>query len=551
MRFRKGDKLIAMKIIYVIYCIVICFLSQGCDGIETRETVESDSESTNEELCKMIADGYCMVHCAHADSAYVCLESAKIQAESAEIPDSMVIGQIYNGLGLYYTELMADLPSGIDAFSTACRYVSGIPDAEYELCRYLFNIAMAYSIGNDVDTGLKYAEVAYKKGLELNDSLIVHDSSLAIAELKLRSGDILEGRRYIDTARRYQRKVGNYSRIMMLIAEGMADEIEGDNKGAELKYAAAADGIEAPIFLRLKSRLLLASLKSSEGVDKDAVDILNKGLRIAGRNKVKTYLSEIFTALAECHMRLGHQNAALNLMFYYKTYSDSMQTLMQETAMQRMRVNNEIMLNKFTIERQRGHIREKERDIFIVLSCGVLLAVALGFTLIMFYKKQLLCSVIVRQNKEYAKHEESLNRTIANLQSQTHCHRSNGAAMPAFKVEDIMTRLTGLLTEDSVITDSNLTLNSIAEMLDTNRTYLSKAIKDTTGDYFPALVRSLRVKRAIRMMEQNEDVSLIEIYEKSGFTSKSSFYSAFKHETGMSPSVYRNMLHKNDRNYKL
>ena len=157
----------------------------------------------------------------------------------------------------------------------------------------------------------------------------------------------------------------------------------------------------------------------------------------------------------------------------------------------------------------------------------------------------------MRQNKEYAKHEESLNRTIANLQSQTHCHRSNGAAMPAFKVEDIMTRLTGLLTEDSVITDSNLTLNSIAEMLDTNRTYLSKAIKDTTGDSFPSLVRSLRVKRAIRMMEQNEDVSLIEIYEKSGFTSKSSFYSAFKHETGMSPSVYRNMLHKNDRNYKL
>ena len=450
---------------------------------------------------------------------------------------------------------MADLPSGIDAFSTACEYMDGIPEAEDELGRYLVNIAVAYSMGDDGSAGLRYAEEACKKGLDLNDSLLVYDSALAIAELKLKSKNVVEGRQYINMARQCPKNIRNDNQIKMLIAEGLANEIEGDYEAAESEYVLATEVSEAPIFLRLKSLLLLASLKSRNGMFKDAVDVLNQGLRIAGQTKVRTYLPEIFTALAEYHMRLGHRNAALNLMFYYKTYSDSTQTLMQKTAMQRLRLNNEIMLNKFTIERQRTHIQKKERDIVIILSCGILLAVILAFTLVLFYKKRSMFSVIVRQNKEYAKHEDYLNRTIASLQSQvltrTQDKQTNGSTIPALKIEDIMTRLTVLLTDDSIISNNSLTLNSIAEMLNTNRTYLSKAIKETTGDSFPSLVKSLRVKRAIRIMEQNKDASFAEICEKSGFISRSSFYSAFKDKVGMSPSVYKDLLHRGDKIDKL
>lgn len=539
--------LAAMRKVYIIFCIITCFLFQSCDGLKPGKVSDRNKEE-KDSLCEMIADGYRMVQCACADSAYLYFETARIQAESADKPDSMALGRIYNGFGLYYTELMADLSSGFDAFSTACKYVDGMPESEGELGRYLVNIAVAYSIGNDGGAGLEYAEEAYRKGLELDDSLILYNSALVIAEQKLKLKDAVEGRQYIDIARRYQKGIGSNSQIMMLIVEGLANELDGDCKEAEAKYTLAADISEAPVFLRQKSLLLLASLKSRNGMSKEAVDVLNQGLRIAGRKKVRTYLPEIFTDLAECHMRLGHHNAALNLMLYYKTYSDSTQTLMQKTAMQRLRLNNEIMLNKFTIERQRGYIQKKERDIVIMLSCVGLLVIVLAFTLVLFYKKRCMYRVIVRQNRDYAKHEEYLNQAIANLQSQvlacTHDKQINGNSMSALKIEDIMARLAVLLADDLIISDNSLTLNSIAEMLDTNRTYLSKAIKETTGDSFPSLVKSFRVKRAIRIMEQNADVSLVEVYKKSGFTSRSSFYSAFKDEVGMSPSVYKSLLHK-------
>ena len=539
-----------MKRIHVIFLCLIGLSFQSCDSIISKKKTDVNSQSLNDRLYEMIDNGYRMVRCARADSAHVYLESARIQAESAEKPDSATLGRIYNGLGLYYIQLMDDLPSGIDAFSIACKQVAGKPEAEKELDRYLINIAMAYGMGNNENAGLRYAEEAYRKGLEQNDSSVIHDSALTLAELKLKSKDIAEGRKYIDIARQYQRNIPNDHRITMLIAEGLLKETEADYKTAESEYTLATEVAEAPVFLRLKSLLLLASLKSRNGMPQDAINVLNQGLRIAGHNKVRTYLPEIFTMLAECHMRLGHRNAALNLMFYYKTYSDSTQTLMKETAMQRLQLNNEIMLNKFTIERQRAHIQKREKDITIISACGILLVAALAFMLILFYKKRRMYAIIVRQNKEYAKHETYLNRTIAHLQSQilaqTQDRQASGNTMPAFKIEDIMTRLAILLTDESIISNNNLTLNSMAEMLNTNRTYLSKAIKEATGDSFPSLVRSFRVKKAIRLMEENKDASLVEVYEKSGFTSRSSFYSAFKYEIGMSPSVYKSLLHEDN-----
>ena len=54
------------------------------------------------------------------------------------------------------------------------------------------------------------------------------------------------------------------------------------------------------------------------------------------------------------------------------------------------------------------------------------------------------------------------------------------------------------------------------------------------------LINSYRIKNAIKLMSKNTNkITIFEIVYMVGFNSRSAFYSAFKQETGMTPSQYQ------------
>ncbi len=111
------------------------------------------------------------------------------------------------------------------------------------------------------------------------------------------------------------------------------------------------------------------------------------------------------------------------------------------------------------------------------------------------------------------------------------------------KNDSIMSSLTALMMQEKVFTDPSISLNVIAEKLGTNRTYLSRAINDTTGKTFSQFVNDFRIREAITMMGDKEaKYPLKEISWKVGFSSISTFYSTFTSATGMSPAKYRDQM---------
>ncbi|MDE7147413.1 MAG: helix-turn-helix domain-containing protein, partial [Duncaniella sp.] len=82
-----------------------------------------------------------------------------------------------------------------------------------------------------------------------------------------------------------------------------------------------------------------------------------------------------------------------------------------------------------------------------------------------------------------------------------------------------------------------------AEMLGTNRTYLSKAINESTGKTFTQIVNDYRIREAIAQISDLEtDKPLKLICSDVGFSSLSTFYSSFQSITGMTPARYRSQL---------
>lgn len=93
---------------------------------------------------------------------------------------------------------------------------------------------------------------------------------------------------------------------------------------------------------------------------------------------------------------------------------------------------------------------------------------------------------------------------------------------------------------------SQLTLEELAHLSGYTATYLSRMIKESTGQTFSEYKKSLCLEHAINMIE-NTELTLEIIAQKSGFANEKSLRTAFKKAMLMTPREYIKKI-KNDRN---
>lgn len=99
-----------------------------------------------------------------------------------------------------------------------------------------------------------------------------------------------------------------------------------------------------------------------------------------------------------------------------------------------------------------------------------------------------------------------------------------------------------LLVHQKRFRDPQLTLESIADELKLSKTHLSRLVNSELSTGFPEYLNNLRVTEAKSYLENPEfsNYTLVAIGLEAGFNSKTTFNTAFKKYTGMTPSEYRN-----------
>lgn len=93
--------------------------------------------------------------------------------------------------------------------------------------------------------------------------------------------------------------------------------------------------------------------------------------------------------------------------------------------------------------------------------------------------------------------------------------------------------------ENKSYLSADISLESLAQRLDTNPAYLSRHINTQYGQNFRSWVNSLRIAEAQRIITESDGLSLPEIGEKVGIPSISTFYRQFAAVTGIAPVEYR------------
>ncbi len=87
------------------------------------------------------------------------------------------------------------------------------------------------------------------------------------------------------------------------------------------------------------------------------------------------------------------------------------------------------------------------------------------------------------------------------------------------------------------ITDSELSVESLADTLNLSRSQIYKKIKAITGQTAVDFIRSIRLKQALKIIETRQ-FTLAEVAFKTGFSSPSYFTRSFKDYYGKAPSEF-------------
>ncbi len=101
-----------------------------------------------------------------------------------------------------------------------------------------------------------------------------------------------------------------------------------------------------------------------------------------------------------------------------------------------------------------------------------------------------------------------------------------------------------LCKDDHIYTDSTLNREKVAEKLGISAGYVSQIVNTITGDNFANYINQYRVKAVKEMISNSEyeNYTLLTMGLESGFTSKTTFYKAFKKVTGQTPNEFKNTI---------
>ena len=97
------------------------------------------------------------------------------------------------------------------------------------------------------------------------------------------------------------------------------------------------------------------------------------------------------------------------------------------------------------------------------------------------------------------------------------------------------------MEENEPYLESNLSMYDLAKQLNVSARELSICINHTLDKHFFDFINEYRIKKAMELIRNSSDdkLTILEVLYEVGFNSKSSFNTAFKKHTGITPTEFK------------
>ncbi|MBE6334064.1 MAG: helix-turn-helix transcriptional regulator [Bacteroidales bacterium] len=439
---------------------------------------------------------------------------------------------MYNAYGIMAQNTESDRYAALEY------YIQGINLARavgYDYMRAILstNAAWLFLLDRDM-SGLVYAEWCYNYALENKIDNAIYCGALTTAQFYTLQNRLDESEELLNVAKEAAERcaVADLTELYMAYGDCYAamgeDELAHENFNKAISYSHVAM-VDYTFFAYVHyADYLLTSSRYT-----DAITNMSRGLEYVMHHHLQVERPRAYNIMASAYDKLGRSDSAS----YYRNRSSLESESLHRRDLSNVKKN---LITKYEHE-HRLEIAEMElktmrERLWLYITIFVLMFVALFVSIISRNRKVRLYKQLVAREVEWNKEKSRLE--------QREVVSSANEEIAEGKVSDndklLFDKIDKKMRVEKLYKDPYLGRDKLAELLQTNRTYISKAINSVRGESVSKYIAMYRLEAASKALSDVDDNTPIkDIAAELGFTSLSTFYSLFKERYEMSPDKFR------------
>lgn len=453
---------------------------------------------------------------------------------------------VYGSLGLYSANIETDYYRAIRWLYKGIRLAQQ-NNYRQQYALLLSNLANIYYLKKDT-AGIKYALECYELGHSMRNPYIIYSGAVNAAYMYFLMKQNEEAMKYIHEAETLMLENDFYDQAhtynlfgnVLYDMEEYRQAIEYYKKAMKDKQAAQTSSI---VYAHLGHARVLMKQKKYE----EAILLLKQGIAISYARANAIHRNELYENLSICYEQMHQYHDALNYYKIFRLENDSLFNKDKERDLSEMRFKYDSERQANLIKQSKLDVMQKEQRIQQQTFILIIIIIVLGLLYYLYRRKNNLYLSIVKQNQEAIKRETELNRRIKELEtndsSPSAPEKYAASSLTDEKSLELFRTLERIMREDKIYKDNSISKDKVAELLGTNRTYLSRIINEQAQLSFTHYVNRFRIEEAIRLLsDPANNTPLKAISADLGFNSISTFYNLFQSAVAMTPSQYRNKV---------
>lgn len=478
----------------------------------------------SEQVLSLVYIGQAHMINDSVDSMEIYFDQAQDLYRSPE--DDNTMGIMCNALAIHALSSEMNSSKCIDYLLEGMRYAARSHD-DTLTSMLKSNLAVAHYIRRDT-SGLQYALDTYEQGIKDNDPYIIYCGALTSSYFMYLKQNYDKAWEYLSgilpSAKSYNDRHGIYTLAGDILMKKGDTTSALEYYGLALKYNNETDR-----FSSIDIYLSLGTYLKASGEYTKALDMINRGLEATYMNDNVLHRYLLYEQGAQICSLMNDMAGYARYSRLYRIKRDSIFNIENEREIFRLKISYEKdNLNQDLAElRQQSEHRTRTWILLAILTATVLL------------------SILYLMIRRHRQREKELTRALEKIRKDL----ENKSTPPApktgpvgnDKMEQLFAALENLMRQERPYHDPDLTREKTAEMLGTNRTYITSIIKQNTGLSFYSYINRFRIEEAIRILsDTGNDIPIKALSEDLGFKSLSTFYKLFSTATGQSPASFRN-----------
>lgn len=477
---------------------------------------------------------------------------------------------VNKALGLYNQLIIQDYPQAANHDFKALEFSRKAKNTRDEI-DMLCNLSSLYFQKNDT-TGISYTQEAYAKAKETKYMPGLYRASANISNFLYNKYHFTEALQYLQEAIQIATNLG-YAIEMQYLHSFLGDIYAGLNKydEAEENYRKSIiDLPETSNYDKVYARICYAIYLNQQGRNQEAINLLKEVRLLSKQLNINTFEKEIALYSSQAYECLGQYDKALKEYKVFDKIKEQQLNTEKEKEFSILDLKYKVTEEKRKNAQQEVELLRKNKNLITLWFVIAIVIVCAAFILYLYRKQQIRYKQIVQTHLENLENERKLKLQLEQRlenqpcnPTQSHINITSSAetqdvetktsgntkytrsALSEKKSQDLFNQVEKLMTENKVYHDPDLTIDKLASMLNTNRSYLSQVINESTKLSYSTYINNYRIREAVELLSDASNTEPVKsISYTIGFNSPSNFYTIFKNKIGVSPSVFRDNVQK-------